>query len=129
MSCRFKRGQKWLTRGQSVVTILDICSDNREFPLIGLSSSSKDLQEFTLSGRFVSKDSDAPGDLVELVQDVHSYTSPNQYSMLDFFKFLERQYLIDGAVTVPNEVKDKTSTLAQAITYMLDQDNDGGSGG
>lgn len=122
---KFKIGQKWNARGGMIVTIVDLYQDGREYPVIGVFSNSKDLQEFKQTGRFVSDDTDAPGDLIELVQEARNYTSPNQYSMMDFLQFLERQYLINGAVTVPNEVKAKTATLIQAITYMLDQQNDG----
>jgi hypothetical protein len=119
----FKIGQKWSTRGGVIVTIVDLYQDGREHPVIGVFSNSKELQEFRQSGRFISDDSDAPGDLIELVQEAHNYASPNQYSFFDYFKFLERQYLIDGAVTIPSEVKAKTATLVQAITYMMDQEN------
>jgi len=122
---KFKIGQKWGARGGKIVTIVDLYQDGREYPVIGVFSNSKELQEFTQSGRFVSDDIDASGDLIELVYEACDYKSPNKYSALDFFKFLERQYLLDGAVTVPNEVKAKTATLVQAITYMLDQENKG----
>jgi hypothetical protein len=121
----FKIGQKWNARGGMIVTIVDLYQDGREYPVIGVFSNSKEPQEFTQSGRFVSDDTDAPGDLIELVQEAHNYTSSNQYTMMDYFTFLERQYLINGSITVPNEVKAKTATLVQAITYMLDQENDG----
>ena len=121
----FKIGQKWNARGGMIVTIVELYQDGRDFPVIGVFSNSNDLQEFKQTGRFVSDDTDSPGDLIELVQEAHNYTSPNQYSMMDFLQFLERQYLINGAVTVPNEVKAKTATLVQAITYMLDQQNNG----
>lgn len=122
---KFKINEKWSTRCGTFVTIVDIYTDAREYPVIGVFSDTNELQEFTPSGRFISDDTDAPGDMIELVQEARNYTSPNQYTLLDCFKFLERQYLIDGAVLVPSNVKANTATLVQAIMYMMDQESDG----
>ncbi len=108
-----------------IVTIIEVHSDNREYPVIGTFGASKELQEFTSSGKFVSCGSDGTGDLVELVFDTQDYTSRNVYELTDYFRFLERQYLMQGAVIIPEEVKLKTRSLVQAVAYILDRENDG----
>jgi len=121
----FKIGQKWSARGGMIVTIVAVHSDNREYPIIGTFGASADLQEFTCTGRFLSEELCGAGDLVELVTDAQDYVSPNVYSLSDYFRFLERQYLIFGAIIIPPEVRYKTRTLSQAVAYLLDQENDG----
>jgi len=80
---KFKIGQKWLTRGETLTTIVDIYTDSRALPIIGIFDSGNELQDFTLCGKFVSDDLESTGDLVHLVHS--NYESVFSHSAQDYF--------------------------------------------
>lgn len=122
---KFKLGQKWLTRDETPVTIVDVYIDSRPFPVIGIFDDGNELHEFSLSGKFVLGDEDAPGDLIKLIYDPKHYESQGPYNIQDYVDFLERRYLVRGKIEFPDEVRKVTATLTQAVQYMLDQENIG----
>ena len=122
---KFKVGQKWFSRNHTVATIIKIFTDGRDFPVHGVFANSNDTQEFTVNGKFSTDEEQLPGDLIELIKSPTEFVSENQYDLTEYFEFLEYQFLVDGNISIPPEIRNKTATLSQALNLMLDIQNDG----
>lgn len=122
---KFKVGQKWISRNHEVVTIVRIYTNGRDFPVHGVFANSKEVQEFTIDGRFSTESEDLPGDLIELIKSPQEYKTQNRYELNDYFDFLEYQFLVDGNISIPPDIKNRVATLKQAMELLLDIENNG----
>jgi len=122
---KFKVGQKWISRSHIVATIVKVFSDGRDFPVHGVFANSRDIQEFTADGRFSNDGEDLPGDLIELVKSSTEFVSENDYDLVEYYELLEYQFLVDGNISIPQDIRNKTATLSQALALMLDIQNNG----
>jgi len=122
---KFKKGQKWLTRDNTIVTILGVVRDEGGFPVVGRFEGTRERFNFSENGKYAFDGSESPGDIMTLVHDPVHYKSPTPASMQEILEYLDEMFIVYGTIEIPDDVRENTATLFEAVQYMVDQENVG----